>query len=107
MTPSTAPDVFLVHHFVIDHVAYVILPVSNSYTLPRFGLLRTNACVLVLPHATVSVERVFRTSINCAARDFFPAVLCADEVPCGCVIDATAYQDIVRGVTEVAGLAIS
>lgn len=56
-----------------------------------FGLLRTNTCVLVLPHATVSVVRVIWTSINNATGNFLPAVLRANEVPYGCVLNSAAY----------------
>lgn len=107
MTSATAPDVFFVHNLVIDHVSCIIQPISNSYTLLVFGLLGTHTRVLVLPHATVFVVWAIRASINDAARDFVPAILRADEVPYTCVIDATAYQNIVWGVTEVAGLAMS
>lgn len=104
---STAPDLSFVCDLVIEHVACMILPISNSYTLFGFGLLRTNTCVLVLPHTTVSVVQMMRASINDATGDFFPAVFRADEVPYGCVVDVTTYQDIVWGVTNVARLAIS
>lgn len=107
MASSIAPDLFLVCDLVIGYVAFITLPISNSYTLLGFGLLRTNTCVLILPHATISIVRVIRVPINHATGDFLPAVPCADEVPYGCVIDATAYQDIVLGVAEVARLAIS
>ena len=107
MASSTTPDLFLVYNLVVEHVASTMLPVSKSYTLLRFRFLRADTCVLVLPHAAVSVVRMVQASVNRATRDLFPAALRADEVPYGCVIDATADQDIAWGVTEVARLAIS
>ena len=107
MTLSTAPDHFIVYDLVIKHVAFTTLPISNSYTLLVFGLLRTNTGVLVLPHATISIIRVIWRPINRATGDFSPAVLRADKTPYECVIDFTAYQDVVWGVTEVARFAIS
>lgn len=107
MASSTAPDLFLVHDLIIEHVAFMLLPISNSQALLGFGLLRTDICVLVLPHAAVSVVRVIRASINRATGDFFPADFRTYEIPCRRVIDATAYQDIVWGMTKVARLAIS
>ena len=91
MAPSAAPDLSIVYDFVIEHVAFRTLPISNSYTLLGFGLLRTNTRVLVLPHATISIVRVIWGPINRATGDFSPAFLGADEMPYGCVIDVTAY----------------
>lgn len=84
-------NILRVYDPIIEIVCFMLLLVSSSCMLFRFGLLRTNTCVLVLPHATVSVVRVIRTSINHATRDFLPAVLRADEVPYGCVLNFTAY----------------
>ena len=91
MASSTEPDLFFINDPVVENVAGTILPILKSYTLLWFGLLRTNTCVLVLPHATVSVVGMIRTSINRAARDVFPTALRADKVPYGCVIDPAAY----------------
>lgn len=91
MASSTAPDLLLVNDPVFESVRFTVLPILNSYTLLGFGLLRTNICVLVLPHATVSVVRVIRTSINHATGDFLPAILRADEVPYGRVLNFAAY----------------
>ena len=91
MASSTYPHPFFVYDFVIEYVVGAILPISKSYKLFRFGLLRANACVLVLPHATVSVIGMIWASVNFATRDPLPAALGANEVPYRSVIDGTAY----------------
>ena len=91
MTSSTNPDQILVCDLVIENVTGTIPPILKSDRLFRFGFLGTYTCVLVLPHAAVSVVGMIRISINLTSRDFSPAALCADKEPLGCVIDGTAY----------------
>ena len=81
MTSSTNPDQIFVCDLVIEHVTGTILPILKSDRLFRFGLLRTDTCVLVLPHAAVSVVGMIRVSINLASRDFSPAALGANKEP--------------------------
>ena len=81
MTSSTNPDQLFVCDLVIEHVTGTILPILKSGRLFRLGLLRTYACVLVLPHAAVSVVRVILGSINLASRDPSPAALRANKEP--------------------------
>ena len=91
MASSTDPNHFSIQNLVIEYVIGTILPILNRYRLFRFGLLRTNTCVLIFPHAAVSVVGMIRASINLATRDLFPAACHANEVPYRRVIHSTAH----------------
>ena len=83
MASSTNPDLFFVADLVIENVAGTAPPVLKRYRLLPFGLLCTNTCVLILPHAAVSGVGMIRVSINRATRNLLPAALRANKVPYG------------------------
>ena len=82
MTSSTDSHQILACDLVIEHVNSTMLPILRSNMLFRFGLLRIDTCVFVLPRAAVPVVGMTRVSINLAPRDISPAALCANKKPC-------------------------
>ena len=68
---ATAPNLFFDIELVNEDISCIIVhPISHSYTLLGFWLLRTKTCVLTLPHATIYVVLVIRVSINAAPKCF-------------------------------------
>lgn len=105
---TTNPNLALMLNHFICHMFYARpLPDHSRGSLSVPWLLCTDKRMLILPHSTVTVIWMVRTTIGYSTRDALPTSFWTYEMPCSCSVNLAADQNIIGFTADVARFAES